>query len=394
MPVSPSCVVQPVQSRRDLRRFVQFPYDLYQGSPFWVPPLRVEQFETLNPRKNPFFEHGQIQPFLAFDDTGNVVGRIAAIINGMHLKTHDDNAGFFGFFETEKHFEIAETLLNTSASWLRERGMRVMRGPMNPSLNDPSGLLVDGFDQFPAIMMPHNPPYYHNYLHRWGFERVMTLWAYYVHRKIITLDRLKRGASIVYRRNPDLSLRTLDMSRFDEEITVIREIFNEAWSDNWGFVPVTDNEFSHIAKGMKQIVDPRICFIMEMNGNPVGFTISLPDINPALQRLPDGRLFPFGLFKLLFLTKFAKMREVRTLLMGVRKAYHGRALVIPPILETIERSVRYGYHASETSWVLDDNHVVKNFLSSINAVVDREYAILEAPITEPVKRNGAKPDVS
>ncbi|MCY4675158.1 MAG: hypothetical protein OXD43_15595 [Bacteroidetes bacterium] len=375
-----SCVIRPVKSRRDLRRFVQFPYDFYRGNPFWVPPLRMDQFEVLNPRKNPFFEHGRMQLFLAFGADGKVIGRIAAIINGMHLKTHNDEAGFFGFFETQERFETAAALLDAAAAWLQEQGMHTMRGPVNPSLNDPAGLLVDGFDRVPAIMMTYNPPYYENYLECWGLVRVMTMWAYYIHRKHVAIDRMRRGAAVIYRRNPGLSVRTLDMSRFGEEVATIREIYNDAWSDNWGFVPVTDIEFAHLAKAMKSIVDPRICFFVELNNEPVGFTICLPDINPALQRLPNGRLLPFGLAKLLILTKFAGVRDVRMPLMGVRKAYHGRALDVLPVLETMERATDYGYQSSETSWVLDNNHVLKNLLSSINAVVDKEYAILEASL--------------
>ena len=375
-----SCVIRPVKSRRDLRRFVQFPYDFYRGNPFWVPPLRMDQFEVLNPRKNPFFEHGRMQLFLAFGADGKVIGRIAAIINGMHLKTHNDEAGFFGFFETQERFETAAALLDAAAAWLQEQGMHTMRGPVNPSLNDPAGLLVDGFDRVPAIMMTYNPPYYENYLERWGLVRVMTMWAYYIHRKHVAIDRMRRGAAVIYRRNPGLSVRTLDMSRFGEEVATIRGIYNDAWSDNWGFVPITDNEFAHLAKAMKSIVDPRICFFVELNNEPVGFTICLPDINPALQRLPNGRLLPFGLAKLLILTKFAGVHDVRMPLMGVRKAYHGRALDVLPVLETMERATGYGYQSSETSWVLDNNHVLKNLLSSINAVVDKEYAILEASL--------------
>ncbi len=383
MQASPSCVIRPVQSRRDLKKFIQFSYDFYRGNPFWVPPLRVDQFETLNPRKNPFFEHGRMQLFLALDANGQVVGRIAAIINGMHLKTHADEAGFFGFFETQEHYEIAEALLDAAASWLSEQGMQLIRGPVNPSLNDTSGLLVNGFDRVPSIMMSYNPPYYEDYLLRWGFSRVMTLWAYYIHRKHVAMDRLRRGAAIVHRRTPGLSLRILDMSRFDEEVTTVREIFNDAWSDNWGFVPITDHEFSHLAGAMKQIIDPNMCFFVELDGTPVGFTITLPDINPALQRLPNGRLFPFGFAKLLILTKFAKVRELRMPLMGIRKAYQGRALDVLPVLESIEKSTHYGYSACETSWILDNNHVMKNLLDSIHAVVDKEYAILEAPVNKP-----------
>ncbi len=380
MPPASSCIVQPVQSRRDLRRFVQLPYDFYQNNPFWVPPLRIDQFDILNRRKHPFYEHGEIQPFLAYNSSGQVVGRVAAILNGTHLKTHADGAGFFGFFESENHYETAEALLNSAASWLRERGMRLIRGPVNPSLNDPSGLLVNGFDRVPAIMMTYNPAYYEEYLIRWGFSRVMTLWAYFLHRKHVAYERLVRGAEIVRRRNPGISLRTLDISRFDEEIRIIREIYNEAWRQNWGFVPVTDQEFSHIAKALKQILDPRICFFLEIDGHPIGFVVTLPDINPALQYIPDGRLFPFGLVKLLLLTKFAKVREMRILLMGMLPDYQKRALDILPVLELFEKSHLYGYQTCEMSWVLDENHILRNLLNSINSVEDKEYAILEAPL--------------
>jgi len=376
----PSCGVRPVKSKKDLRQFVQLPYDLYQGNPFWVPPLRVDQFEVLNPRKHPFYDHGRTRLFLAFDQSGAVVGRIAAIINGMHLKTHSDDAGFFGFFESINQYEVAKSLLDAATQWLRHEGMQLVRGPVNPSINDPSGLLVDGFDRTPSIMMTYNPPYYKDFLTRWGFTRAMTLWAYYVHRKHVRIDRLRRGASIVRRRNPDLSIRCIDLSRFDQEAEMIRDIFNDAWSDNWGYVPFTQREFEHLAKGLKQIVDTRICFVLQHKGEDIGFSISLPDINPALKRLPDGRLLPFGLAKLLILTKFARMPEVRIPLMGIRKAYQGRAFDVLAVLETIDKTHTCGYLGGELSWVLDDNYLLKNHLDSINAVIDKEYAILEAPL--------------
>ncbi len=372
--------VRPVRSRRDLRRFINFPYSQYKRNPYWVPPLRSDVKGTLNPRRNPFFEHGRMQLFLATDSADRVVGRIAGIYNGMHLKTHQDDAGFFGFFECEERYETAAALLDAVRSWILRQGLRVLRGPVNPSLNDSSGLLVNGFDRIPSILMAYNPPYYEDFLLKWGFHRVMTLWAYYIHRKHVSFERLRRGAAIVYRRNPGLSLRTLDMSRFEEEARIVREIYNEAWSDNWGFVPVTDREFSHLAKSMKQILDPRICFFVLKDGEPVGFTISLPDINPALQRLPTGRLFPFGLLKLLLLTKFAGVHEIRMPLMGVRKQYRGRAFAVLPVLETIEKGPLYGYQACETSWILDSNHVLKNLLASIGTAVDKEYALLEVPL--------------
>ncbi|MDE2834348.1 MAG: hypothetical protein OXM02_07480 [Bacteroidota bacterium] len=375
-----ACTVRPVRTRRELRRFISFPYHHYAGSPYWVPPLRMEQREILNPRKNPFFEHGRMQLYLAVDADNRVVGRIAGIFNGEHLRMHQDQAGFFGFFECEEKYETAVVLLDAAAAWVRSQGLSIMRGPTNPTLNDSSGLLVDGFDRVPSILMTYNYPYYEEFLTRWGFERVMRLWAYYIHRKHVQFDRLRRGANIVHRRNPGLSLRTLDMSRYEQDVQIVRDIYNDAWKNNWGFVPVTDAEFSHLAASMKQIVDPRVCFFVLLNGVPVGFTISLPNINPALQRLPNGRLLPFGLAKLLILTKFAGVSELRMPLMGVRRQYQRRAFDVLPVLETIEKGPQYGYQACESSWILDSNHIQKNLLTSIGTAIDKEYALLEAAL--------------
>ncbi|MFQ5569265.1 MAG: hypothetical protein ACE5G0_06295 [Rhodothermales bacterium] len=369
--------VRPVRTRRDLKHFIDLPYSLYKNTPAWVPPLRQDTAHTLNPKKNPFFEHGQIQPFLAEDRAGNVVGRIAGIVNGMHLKKYDDGNGFVGFFECEKRYETAAALLDAACAWLRDQGLTGARGPASPSLNDTSGLLVDGFDREPSILMPYNPPYYEDFLVQYGFERVMTMWAYFVHQKYAKTDKLQRGVRIVYRRNPGLKLRTLDMSRFDEEARIILDIFNEAWADNWGHVPMTEAEFRRLTSDLKQIVDPRMVFILENDGEPVAFSICLPNLNLALKQIPNGRLFPTGLLKLLAYDKAGGFREVRMPLMGVRKAYHGRAFDTIPVLATIENGPKYGYTACEMSWVLDSNHVLKNALDAMGAAIDKEYALYE-----------------
>lgn len=379
-PASP-LTVRPVRTRSDRQRFIDFPYAFYRDNPHWVPPLRRDVKHTLDPRKNAFFEHGQIQPFLAVDAADRVVGRIAAIVNGMHLKKYDDGVGFFGFFECEERYEIASALLDAAAAWLRERDLSVMRGPANPSLNDTAGLLVDGFDRTPAILMPYNAPYHEDYLLRYGFERAMTMWAYTVHEKYVQADRLRRGARIVRHRNPGLTLRTLDMSRFDDEAQTLLDIYNEAWSDNWGHVPMTRAEFRQLAREMKQIVDPNLVFILEDEGTPVAFSIALPDLNQALRHVRNGRLFPFGLVQLLARAKFGGIYRCRMPLMGVRRAYHGRALDTLLILATIDDGLASGYDLCETSWVLDNNHVLKNALESIGAVVDKEYALFEKSLT-------------
>ena len=369
--------IRPVRTRRDRKRFISYPYHLYKDSSFWVPPLRIDTAHTLSPKKNPFFEHGSMALFLAEDTSGTVIGRIAGIVNGMHLKKYNDGNGFFGFFECEERYETAAALFDAAAAWLREQGLTGMRGPANPTLNDIAGLLVNGFDRSPAILMAYNPPYYEDYLLRYGFDRAMTMWAYYVHQKFMDMKRLRRGGAIVKRRNPGLTLRNLDMSRFKEEARVIHDIYNEAWSDNWGFVPITDAEFDRLANDLKQIVDPNMVFILEKEGEPVAFSLSLPDINPSLKLLRKGRLLPFGLLKLLASTKLGGVHEVRMPLMGARKAYQGRALDVIPVLATMEQGPEHGYFACETSWVLDTNDVLKNLILSIGGTVDKEYALFE-----------------
>src|SRR5690606_17384421 len=369
--------VHPVTSRSDLRRFVDFQYEHYRSNPYWIPPLRRDALHVVDPRKNAFFEHGSIQPFLALDGAGLIVGRIAAIVNGMHLKKYQDATGFFGFFETVENYDVAAALLSAVRDWLTGRGLTGMRGPTNPSMNDTSGLLTQGFDREPSILMPYNPPYYEDYLLRFGFKRAMTMWAYYIHKKYVKLDKLRRGVELVQRRNPTIRLRPLDMSRYDEEARSILHIYNDAWSNNWGHVPMTENEFAQLARELKQIVDPRLVYLLEDDGQPVAFSITLPNINQLLRRVRDGRLLPLGLPKLLAYSKFGGLYECRTPLMGVLREYQGRGLDAILNLAIIENGSRHGYDGSEMSWVLDTNKRLRNALVSMGGVIDKQYAMFE-----------------
>jgi GNAT superfamily N-acetyltransferase len=337
----------------------------------------MDQAKVLNEKKNPFFEHGEIQLFLAEDARGEVVGRVAAIVNGMHLEKYDDGNAFFGFFECVEDYAVAEALLDTATAWLRERGYTGVRGPTNPSMNDTAGLLVDGFDREPAILMPYNPPYYVEYLERYGFERAMTMWAYYVHEAYVNKDKLRRGADIVMRRNPELTLRTLDLDRFWEDAAAVRRIYNEAWSQNWGHVPMTEHEFEHLAKDLKQVIEPELVFILEKDGEPVAFSISIPNLNQALKHVPSGRLFPTGLPKLLAYAKLGAVYELRMPLMGVLPEYHGRGFDAVLVDATIQDGIAVGYDACELSWVLDVNKPLVNSLDKLGAVKDKEYTMLE-----------------
>ncbi len=372
--------VRPISSSRDYKRFIDFQYRLYKDYPRWVPLLRSEVAKSLNPRKNAFFEHGRLQAFVAEDEEGRIVGRVAAIINGMHLKKYEDQTGFFGFFECENVYDIARELLDAATAWLKEQGMVSMRGPVNPSMNDISGLLVDGFDKEPSIMMPYNPPYYFDFLSRYGFERAMTMWAYFIHYKYINEKKLTRAAALFKRRHPGVTMRTLNMDRFEEETRLVLDIYNEAWHDNWGHVPMTEKEIEQLAKELKQIIDPNIVFILEDEGVPFAFSVSLPNINVVLKHIDDGRLFPTGLPHLLLRLKFGEITEARTLLMGIRDAYKSRGLDMLLHLAALEYFPKNGYHCSEMSWVLDSNTMMKNTAVNIGGLQDKEYVMLEKAI--------------
>jgi GNAT superfamily N-acetyltransferase len=366
----------PVSSAADRRRFIGFPYEHYAGHPHWVPPLRSDQSKALDPKKNPFFEHGRAELFLAERD-GRVVGRIAAIISGMHLEKYADGNGYFGFFETIDEEPVAHALLDAACGWLRQQGLTGVRGPVNPTINDTAGLLVDGFDRPPSILMPYNPPSYAGYLEGYGFERAMTMWAYYVHEAYIQQEKLRRGSEIVMRRHPGLTLRMLDMDNFWEDAQRALAVYNAAWAHNWGSVPMTPREFEHLAKDLKQIIEPDMVYFLELEGRPVAFSVTIPNLNRALKHVPDGRLFPLGLPKLLAYAKLGAIYECRMPLMGVLPEFHGQGFHAPLIYETIRVGRGKGYQAAEMSWVLDGNAPLVNALDKLGGVRDKEYAMYQ-----------------
>ncbi|MCS7081802.1 MAG: hypothetical protein N2561_01455 [Bacteroidetes bacterium] len=368
-----------VQERRDWLRFIAFPYRLYRREPNWVPPLWIEQRRLLDPARNPFFEHSQIALFLAERD-GHVIGRIAAIRNGNHLAVHQDGTGFFGFFEVIPDYEVAAALLERAAQWLRDRELLLMRGPVNPSLNDTAGVLLEGFEHPPALLMPYNPPYYAEFLERFGLRKVMGMYAYYVDVQTVQTDKLERGVELVHRRLPDLRVRKVNLKDFEREARTVRDIYNEAWRENWGFVPMTEREFAHLAQGLRAVVDPHIVFIAELQGQPVGFSVSLPNLNEALRHVRNGRLFPCGLVTLLWHTRVRKIRGIRTIIMGVLPAYRGRGIDAVMHYHTIREGMRRGYRYAELSWVLETNEMMHRAARMVGAVPYKRYALYEMPV--------------
>ena len=330
--------VRPVTGRGDLRRFLRLPWSIYRDDAAWVPPLLVEQRKLLDRRKHPFHEHADVEYFLARRGE-RVLGRIAAIVNHRHVEFHDEKAGFFGFFECVDDVEVAAALLRRAEDWVRARGMELMRGPMNFSTNEECGLLVDGFDMPPMIMMTHNPPYYARLLEACGYSKAKDLLAYYLVDDGVP-ERLLRGAERVQQR-AGATIRPIELKRLRGEVEIIRDIYNSAWERNWGFVPMTDAEFDAMAAQLKQIVNPEICVIAEVAGEPVGFALGLPDYNQAI-RHTNGRLLPFGIFKLLWHAR--RIDAARVITLGVKPSHRRLGLDAMMMLRIWQKGTAAGYH--------------------------------------------------
>lgn len=366
--------VEPVGSRSDLRAFLRLPWRIYQGDPHWVPPLLVEQRKLLDRRRHPFHRHADVEYYLARRDD-RVVGRIAAIVNHRHVEFHGETVGFFGFFECQDDPAVAQALLDRAESWLAARGMTSMRGPMNFSTNEECGLLVDGFDEPPMIMMTYNPPFYERLLEGAGLRKEKDLLAYLI-REIQEPERLLRGVSRLGER-AGATVRPIRLKELPREIERIREVYNSAWEKNWGFVPMTEAEFDEMAKQMKQIVDPELCLIAELNGEVAGFQLALPNYNQAI-RHANGRLLPFGIVRLLWHAR--RIDEVRVITLGVKPEYRRLGLDAMMILRAYRRAIELGYRRSEASWILEDNAMMRRILERLGWIVYKTYRVYEKPL--------------
>ncbi|NIM99259.1 MAG: hypothetical protein GTO24_14615 [candidate division Zixibacteria bacterium] len=371
-------VIEPVQKRKDLLEFIKFPWQVYKDDPYWVPPLIMERKEFLNKEKNPFFKHAEVVLYLARRE-GQTVGRIAGIVNHNHIEFHQEKAGFFGLFECERHYEVTKALLDSVRGWLKARGMQIMRGPANFSSNEDWGLLLEGFDSPPVIMMPYNPSYYLELVESYGMTKAKDLYAYFIDETLPTPERVVRMAESI-KKKVGVTVRNVDMKDFKGEVKRIKQIYNSAWSKNWGFIPMTDKEFDHLAKNLKQIVDPHMVFIAEVNNKPAGFSLALPDFNQVLAKL-NGRLFPLGIFKLFWHTKVRnKIDGVRIITMGVVPKYQRRGIDTVFYAETYNVGVKRGYKWAEMSWVLEDNVLMNRTLELLGAKVYKKYRIYEIKI--------------
>lgn len=367
MPVT----VREVKGKSDLRRFIKFPWRVYKGDPNWVPPLIMDMKTRLNPAKNPYFEHSPAALFLA-EKEGKIAGRIAATVNNNHNRVHNENIGFFGFFECLDDEEVADELFKKAAQYLRQKGVTTMRGPANLTSNDDWGLLMEAFDKPPVLMMSYNPRYYIKLVDNFGFKKAMDLYAYWMTQDQIT-ERIMRAAELIKKRTK-ITIRPLNMKDFRAEVKRVMEVYNAAWIKNWGFVPMTENEIKHLAKDLKLIINPEIFLVAEAEGKLVGFSMALPDANQAIKRV-NGRLFPLGIFKLWYYMK--KIHTVRVLAMGVIPEYRNRGIDVAFYAETFKRGTGIGFDSGEFSWVLEINELMNRAAEKMGAKIYKTYRIYD-----------------
>jgi hypothetical protein len=365
--------VNPVDDRQKLRQFIRLPWSIYADDAAWVPPLLLERKEHLSPH-NPYFEHARYQSWMAYRD-GAAVGRISAQIDELHLDRYQEKEGFFGMIEAEDNAETFAALFQTAEAWLRHQGMRRVLGPYNLSINQEPGLLVDGFTTPPVMMMGHARPYYGARIEEMGYRKIKDLYAYIIDSNFEASAAMQ---TIVKRAKKRVTIRSLRKSNFDEDLQIIKEIFNDAWSDNWGFLPFTEAEFNHLAKDFKLILDFNLFKIAEVDGVPAAFMVTVPNLNEAIRDL-NGRLLPFGWIKLLWRLKVKCPQTARIPFMGVRKQYQGSflgaALALMVIIDGQPYGIKRGIKKVEMSWILEDNKGTRDIIESLGGVAYKRYRI-------------------
>jgi len=380
--MSAAVSVAPVAGKADLKAFIELPKRLYRGQKGYVAPLDMERGEALSPKTNPFFDHAEVQLFLARRD-GRVVGRISAQIDALHQQKYGDAAGHWGFLDAEDDPAIFEALIAAAEAWLKAKGMKKAVGPLSFTTNEELGVLVEGFDSLPMLMMPFHLPYNAEHIEANGYAKVKDILAYHLnkddYKPLASKRMLERAAS-----ETGVVVRNIDMKRFNAEIETVIDIFNDAWSQNWGMVPFTEKEMAAAAKGLKLLIDPKMVVVAEQNGEAAGMMVCLPNLLEAARDL-DGKLFPFGIAKLLYRLKTNKVKSGRIPLMGIRRKHHGTVLgatLLPMMFEKLRpRFVERGLERLEMSWILEDNTAMRRVLEGLGGKVYKKHRIFEKALS-------------
>jgi GNAT superfamily N-acetyltransferase len=375
-----SVSIRPVRTRRELKRFVKVPFHLHRDHPQWVPPLIYERMEFLDREKNPYFEHAEAEYFIAERD-GEPVGRISAQIDRRWDEFQGGSDGMFGFFETAEDREVAQALLGAAEDWLRARGRARLLGPMDFTTNDELGILIEGFELRPMILQPWHPPFYRELIEDRGYAKAMDLLMWY-----LELGKLKEGdqfapeihaAAEKALHGEGISIRNIDKRNLGEEMRRFTEVYNEAWSKNWGFVPATDAEVAFHAKLLKQVIDEDWGFIAEKDGETVGVAFTLPDVNQAIAKA-NGRLLPFGWLR--FLLAKRKIDRVRVFALGVKHDYRHSGVAAGLYLKHLDAASPDGVPGGETGWILETNEPMNRAMEGMGGKIVKRYRIYERPL--------------
>ncbi|MFT3840500.1 MAG: N-acetyltransferase [Myxococcaceae bacterium] len=363
-------MVTRVSTAAEKKEFINFQYEVYRNQPNFVPPLLMDREAFLNEKKNPWFEFGKVELFLARRG-GKLVGRIAALEDPRYNEFHNVKYGWFGLFECIDDAEVAKALLNEAEKWVKARGLNEILGPANFSSNNEWGFLVNGFDKEPVLMMPYNPEYYLKLIEQAGYGKAKDLWAWEVDLTKPVPEKIARVAEKV-RGREGITVRQANMKDWDNEVRRIKDIYNDAWEKNWGFVPMTDKEFDHLAKDLKMILIPEMTLIAEVKGEAVAFAITLPDANQAIKKA-NGRLFPFGLVKMLLAMK--KIRFGRLAILGIKAGYRKRGLDAILMCDTFNNGRKLGWYGGEIGWTLEDNDMVNRAIELFGAKKYKTYRV-------------------
>lgn len=368
--------IKKVITKSDLNTFIKCQWNFYKNDPYWVPPLIMERKHLLDKKKNPFFKTAEAEYFLA-EKNGEVVGRIAAIKNDLHLKIHNDNTGFFGFFECVNDQKVANALFDTVKKWLQDKGLTAMRGPANPSSNDEYAMLYKGFDDYPRLLMPYNPKYYNELCENYGMEKAKDLLAYKLeNHKVMSSEKLKRVQQIS-RDRYRIKITQLDMKNFKGELDKVKIVYNKAWAPNWGFVPLTDDQIDAMAKDLKPLAEPSLVLFGEIDNQLVGFALVMLDYNQIFKSM-NGRLFPFNFVKLY--TQKKKITYARIITLGIIPEHQKKGLDAVFYWEIVNRAHKLGIDLGEASWILEDNDMMNRGAIMMGGDPYKTYRLWEIKI--------------
>ena len=372
--------IHAVSHKRQQKQFLELPWKIYENCEHWIPPLRMDQREMVGYAHHPFYDHNRAQTFLAEQD-GEIVGRISAIVNQTHIQRYDEKRGFIGFFESIDEQQVADLLFDAAADWLQQQGMTDMRGPCSPSMNYECGLLIDGFDIPPTMMMAYNPPYYQQLWENYGFTKADDLYSFWGHVDMVeTLDKKMAFVIEEAKKRFDIRLRPINKKRFTKEVQMFLDIYNKSLVGTWGFTPLSDAEIRALSTALRFLIVPEMTSVAEVNGRPIGAQFGLLDYNPRIKQI-DGKLFPFGFWHLL--RNKRAIKRVRLVSTNVLPEYQRWGVGLVLMSRLVPEIFQWGIEIAEFSWVLESNHLSRATLERGGAKIDKMYRLYDKSIGSP-----------